>query len=441
MIKKIFGFVCFMCSFNLHAQQYESFTDARDGIIYSTVKLFGQIWMTENLSTDKFQNGDKIRKVSTSKEWVDACFKKEPVWMYSQISNDKELSTGKIYNYYAVIDKRNLSPLNFHIPSSSEFLILSKLSAVELKSQSGWYSNIFTKKVLDNVNKIDRNGFPYVDVDFVERTFKIGGPGSNKSGFNAYPLGQIGVKGNYELSGQEISFWTLTKGEIDNTQLSFRLIWNDNNAQLISSNILNGFYVRCVSGKSLDEIEIEKLQIAKRAKYIKDSIFNQEQVRISELKLIEEKAKKKIRDSVIQTLEVGSLFEEGIVIGFQNDKTQAIIISKDEFSISKRELLDTMAVLKADGIDWHQWQIPTYGNVNFVAKLIKTNKKFKKIFMETKVVSNEPNSDNFYWSNTMLSQLFGFGTFNILNSNDRSLDGVSYKLKGLLRYIKIVDLQ
>jgi hypothetical protein len=182
--------------------------------------------------------------------------------------------------------------------------------------------------------------------------------------------------------------------------------------------------------------EDEKL----RKLFIKDSIKKQEEHRLSELKIIEELNKKKVRDSIIKTLVIGSLFEDGIVINFQNNKTQAILLSTDEFLISKRELIDALYELKQDGNDWHKWQIPTYGNMNFVAKLLKTDKSFKKIFFDTKPKFENLLRDNFYWSNSMYVQLFGIGTFNIIANNDLPIDAVSNGDKALLRYIRISDL-
>ncbi len=182
-----------------------------------------------------------------------------------------------------------------------------------------------------------------------------------------------------------------------------------------------------------EEVKLRKL-------FLKDSIKKQEEHRLSELKIIEELNKKKVRDSIIKTLKIGSLFEDGIVINFQNNKTQAILLSTDEFLLSKRELIDAMNELKQDGNDWHKWQIPTYGNMNFVAKLLRTDKNFKKIFFDTKPKFENLLRDNFYWSNSMYVQLFGIGTFNIIANNDLPIDAVSYADKALLRYIRISDL-
>ena len=173
---------------------------------------------------------------------------------------------------------------------------------------------------------------------------------------------------------------------------------------------------------------------------IKDSINKIKENIQTELKLKDDLQRKYIRDSIIKTLVIGSDFEYGIVINFQNNNTQAILLSKDEFYIRRRDLIEAMNELRKDGLDWNKWQIPTYGNMVYVAKLLKTNKNVKKIFFETKLVDKEVNNSNFYWSDTHYLQLFGSGTFNILISYDMPLDAVSYTQNAFLRYIRIAKL-
>jgi hypothetical protein len=260
---------------------------------------------------------------------------------------------------------------------------------------------------------------------------------------------------NVGLQNSTIRF-ALDINEINDFNWNYKIVFFNQNIEMSALGIKDANTIKKIKNtiegtvgfindkRAVDSIlNLEKIKEynKRRQLFIKDSLIKIEEEKKFKLKLEIEVQNKLIRDSLIKNLEIGSLFDDGIVIDFQNDKTQAILISNDEFYISKQELFAAIRELKKDGIDWHKWQIPTYGNMNYVAKLLRSNKNFKNIFLSTKKQSNDQIRDNFYWSNSMLLQLYGFGTFNILSSNDRSFDSVSYGQKGFLRYIKIVELK
>ena len=41
------------------------------GNVYKTVKIGNQIWMAENLRTEKYNNGDPIEQISSDRYWQD----------------------------------------------------------------------------------------------------------------------------------------------------------------------------------------------------------------------------------------------------------------------------------------------------------------------------------------------------------------------------------
>lgn len=96
-----------------------SFAQVKDneGNTYPTEKIFGNIWMLENLNTSKFNNGDKILEVKNLSDWQNAVSKKIPAFYVDP--NNPQL--GKIYNGYAVTDKRGIAPLGMIIPNSGAF--------------------------------------------------------------------------------------------------------------------------------------------------------------------------------------------------------------------------------------------------------------------------------------------------------------------------------
>jgi len=90
----------------------DSITDI-DGNNYKTVKIGEQWWMTENLKTTKFKNGDPIRGAQYETQWI----RKLPAYCKY---DDKETGTGLLYNYYTLIDSNGLAPEGWHIATDND---------------------------------------------------------------------------------------------------------------------------------------------------------------------------------------------------------------------------------------------------------------------------------------------------------------------------------
>lgn len=92
-----------------------------DGIIYKTVKAGTQTWMAENLKATHFSIGVTIPNVKEKKQWDSLT---TPA--YCDVANNPERSKaqGRLYNWYAVADKRNVCPSGWHVPSEAEWQVL-----------------------------------------------------------------------------------------------------------------------------------------------------------------------------------------------------------------------------------------------------------------------------------------------------------------------------
>ena len=111
-----------MVSGLLSAQQVmENAISDIDGNIYNSVTIGTQTWMKENLRTTSYCNGDPIELVTDSLAWHN--YRGGAVCNYK---NDPKISQtyGRMYNYYAVIDKRGLCPKGWHVPSDDEWQVL-----------------------------------------------------------------------------------------------------------------------------------------------------------------------------------------------------------------------------------------------------------------------------------------------------------------------------
>ncbi len=83
-----------------------------------------QIWMMENLNTDTFQNGDLIMEAKSWFEWNFANIHCQPAYCYFNDDVKNGLKYGKLYNWYAVNDRRGLAPVGWHVPSYNEWNVL-----------------------------------------------------------------------------------------------------------------------------------------------------------------------------------------------------------------------------------------------------------------------------------------------------------------------------
>lgn len=85
------------------------------------IKIGNQIWMSENLTSDRFRNGDEIQQAKTKEEWILLASEGKPAWCYPMFNVEYEKGFGKLYNWYAVTDPRNLAPKGWHIPADEEW--------------------------------------------------------------------------------------------------------------------------------------------------------------------------------------------------------------------------------------------------------------------------------------------------------------------------------
>jgi uncharacterized protein (TIGR02145 family) len=88
------------------------------------VKIWKQIWTGKNLNVDHFRNRDEIPEVKTNYEWKIACENKKPAWCYYDNNPGNGIKYGKLYNWYAVSDPRNIAPIGWHVPTYAEWKIL-----------------------------------------------------------------------------------------------------------------------------------------------------------------------------------------------------------------------------------------------------------------------------------------------------------------------------
>jgi uncharacterized protein (TIGR02145 family) len=195
-----------------------TFTDIRDNRKYTIVKIGKQVWMSENLQTSTYRNGDSVRYARTNEEWVDAADNREGAWCYYDNDEQNGKTYGKLYNWYAVNDSRGLAPKGYHIPSDEEWTVLTdylggeKIAGFKMKSTTGWQNN---------------------------------GNGDNSSGFNGLPGGDRNEDGTFNDVGKEGGWWSST--EYDTNSAWFRVLgYGSGDVLRYDNEKEEGLSVRCL---------------------------------------------------------------------------------------------------------------------------------------------------------------------------------------------------
>jgi uncharacterized protein (TIGR02145 family) len=93
-----------------------------DGNMYHKVTIGTQVWMVENLKVTHYRNGDPITNITDATQWSNSVL--EGGWCnYGNIAANGT-TYGRLYNWIAVDDSRQLAPEGWHIPNLTEWITL-----------------------------------------------------------------------------------------------------------------------------------------------------------------------------------------------------------------------------------------------------------------------------------------------------------------------------
>jgi uncharacterized protein (TIGR02145 family) len=100
---------------------YGTMTD-QQGNTYKTIVIGTQEWMAENLNTSIYRNGDAIPTNLDDAAWENTT---SGAWAYYNNDASYACPYGKLYNWYACVDDRELCPVGWHVPTDAEWTILT----------------------------------------------------------------------------------------------------------------------------------------------------------------------------------------------------------------------------------------------------------------------------------------------------------------------------
>ena len=207
-------------------------TDA-DGYHYAVVHIGSQTWMAENLKTTKYQNGELINSINTTKK--DFSDEANPKYQ-SGFNNDENNAAkyGRLYTWYAANDSRRIAPAGWHVPTINELTTLqSYLMRNGYNDDGTTTSNSIAKSLLANTDWL---------------SYSVMGSTYNKSGFTALPGGIRGSEGYYNNLKSAIYWWSSTEESIYTSEMRFLYY---NNPDLLYGNTQKNISlsVRCILGE------------------------------------------------------------------------------------------------------------------------------------------------------------------------------------------------
>lgn len=203
-----------------------------DGNIYTTTTIGTQEWFVENLRVTQYKNGDPINQVSSQMEWSAM-----NTGAYSYYNNNSEYDDvyGKLYNWYAAADNREICPEGWHVPTDSEFIELEMALGMsfEVASTEGFRGS-------DEGGKLKETGTDHWNTPNTGAT--------NESGFTAVPGGYRSSTsyGTFNAIGLACNLWIATSGG-PGAGWQRSIYHNQANISRLDNNSRSGFSIRCVA--------------------------------------------------------------------------------------------------------------------------------------------------------------------------------------------------
>jgi uncharacterized protein (TIGR02145 family) len=189
-----------------------------EGHTYKTIVIGTQEWMAENLKTATYSNGEPIQQITNNWSWSQLT---GGAWC--DYNNDPTYSKvyGKLYNWYAAADERNVCPAGWHVPTGYEWQKLNKYFE---------YDAAGPLKERGTVHWKDPN---------------IGA--TNESGFTAIPAPFRFESGNYLYEfNKDIGFWWSSSLSGQSQASSSYIVNNSTWLNFSTMEKNRGFSVRCL---------------------------------------------------------------------------------------------------------------------------------------------------------------------------------------------------
>lgn len=174
----------------------------------SGVSIGDKLWSDANLDVSQYLNGDPIPQVSDPQEWATLT---TGAWCwYDNDSSTNASSYGKLYNWYAVNDRRGLAPDGWHVPDESEWNKL--IASIDPFADTTCQVNCTQSSVAGA--DLKESGLAH--------WFSPNNGANNNAGFTALPGGGRDTDGTYFFKGNYGHWWS--NGSYNSTDAFIRTL-------------------------------------------------------------------------------------------------------------------------------------------------------------------------------------------------------------------------
>lgn len=190
-----------------------------DGNTYQVTTIGTQVWMAENLKVTHYRNGDAIPNVTDNTAWGDLV-----TGAYCNYNNDggNGISYGRIYNWYAISDSRNIAPVGWRVATDGDWQTLVNYLGDHMTAGG----------------KLKESGTTHWTSPNTGAT--------NESGFTALPGGyRSGSSGGFSGIGDRAEFWCSTDTTSD-AAWARTLYYNNIEIYRDGRDKGHGYSVRCI---------------------------------------------------------------------------------------------------------------------------------------------------------------------------------------------------
>jgi uncharacterized protein (TIGR02145 family) len=212
---------------------YGTMTD-QEGQTYKTIVIGSQEWMAENLNTSTYRNGEPILTNLSSEEWENTINTQQGAWYYYNNNPSNSCPYGKLYNWYACVDSRNLCPSGWHIPSDAEWSEM--INYLDPNADGGSNTGNYAGGKLKSLGTLEEGTGSFFSPNY---------GATNSSGFSAVAGSGCNSAGTFANLGTNGTWWSSTSYGANQAWIRIVGAYGDNVSRF-GVYRQGGYSVRCV---------------------------------------------------------------------------------------------------------------------------------------------------------------------------------------------------